>query len=141
MADTKSTNPGKQYQEFSMFPHASGQWAKKIEGMMWYFGTWEDHDGALQKYNDWIHEIYAGSNSGRSGVPHVYSDTLSVADLCNLFRERQPSRVETGSVSNRHFSGCLKSWCFPVNHFSKFMRASALRAVDFQNLRSAFPAP
>ena len=140
MAELKTIVPGKPYQEFPMFPHASGQWAKKIKGKMWYFGTWEDHDGALKKYNDCIHEIHAGRNPGRSGVAQVYSDTLSVFDLCNLSLERQQSRVETGTVSNRHFSDCLKSCRFVVDHTGKFMCAAALRAADFQNLRAAFPA-
>lgn len=140
MADAKTTKPGKPYQEFPMFPHATGQWAKKIKGKMWYFGTWEDPNAALAKYNDWIHEIQAGRDPRRSGVAQVYSDTLSVSDLCNLFLERQQSRVETGTVSNRHFSDCLKSCRFVVDHFGKFMRAAALRAADFQNLRAAFPA-
>ena len=139
MADTRNVKPGKPYQEFPLFPHATGQWAKKIKGKMWYFGTWEDPDGALKRYNDEIHEIQGGRDPRRAGVAQVYSDTLTVSELCGLFLERQESRVETGTVSNRHFSDCLKSCRFVVDHFGKFMRAAALRAADFQNLRAAFP--
>jgi len=140
MPSKKTPKPDKPYQEFPMFPHASGQWAKKIKGKLWYFGVWEDPNSALQKYNEWIHEIHAGRDPRSAGVAQVYSDTLTVSDLCSLYLERQESRVATGGVSNRHFSDCLKSCEFVVEHFGKFMRAAALRAVDFKNLRSAFPA-
>ncbi len=85
MADSSTTKLGKPYQEFPMFPHATGQWPKKIKGKMWYFGTWEDPDAALVRYNEWIHEIHVGRDPRRMGVAQVYSDTLTVSDLCNLF--------------------------------------------------------
>lgn len=140
MAGTKTTKPDKPYQEFPMFPHATGQWAKKIKGKMWYFGTWEDPNAAKAKYDDWIHEIRAGRDPRRTGVAQVYSDTLTVSDLCNLFLDRQQSRVDAGEVSNRHFSDCLKSCRLAVDFFGKFHRAAALRADDFKNLRESFPA-
>lgn len=140
MAGPKTAKPKKPYQEFPMFPHASGQWAKKIKGKLWYFGIWEDPDAAFAKYSEWIHEIHAGRDPRRTGVAkQVYPDSLTIADLCNLFMERQESRVQAGTVSTRHFSDCLKSCELIVNHFGKFMRAAALRAADFQNFRAAFP--
>jgi hypothetical protein len=33
-----------------MFAHASGQWAKKIKGKMWYFGVWENAEAGCETY-------------------------------------------------------------------------------------------
>ena len=32
------------------WPHPAGQWAKKIDGVTYYFGRWADPDGAEEKY-------------------------------------------------------------------------------------------
>ena len=91
--DTKTPKPYEPYQEFSMFPYATGQWGKKIKGKMSYFGTWEDHDGALKRYNAEIHEVHAGRDPRRTGVAQAYFDTFAVSDLCGLFLERPESSL------------------------------------------------
>ena len=48
-ADTRSVKPGKSYDGFPLFAHATGQWAKKIRGRLVYFGQWSDPDVALRK--------------------------------------------------------------------------------------------
>lgn len=140
MATPTNSKPKKPYPEFPMFPHATGQWAKKIKGKVWYFGTWADPDAALAKYNDWIHEIHAGRDPRRTGVVQVYSDTLTVSDMCGLFLERQERRISLGEVSRRHFTDNLRSCRLLVDHFGKFTRAAALRAADFSAFKAGFPA-
>jgi len=40
-----------------MFPHASGQWPKKIKGKMWFFGVWETPEAVYETNKNQIDEI------------------------------------------------------------------------------------
>jgi hypothetical protein len=54
--------PQKPCTEFPLSVHRNGQWAKKIKGKTWFFGTWGNPEEALTCYPDQIDE-----HSGRPG--------------------------------------------------------------------------
>jgi integrase len=70
-APAGASKPAKPSPDFPLFAHATGRWAKKIGGKLIYFGAWSDHDGALQRYYDYI----AGEGTGqRADSPTFHAD-------------------------------------------------------------------
>ena len=80
------SKPQKPYPEFPLFPHANGQWAKKIEGRMTYFGPWADWQAALKKYHA---TLDAPPNSLKTCVKKY----LESRDLVR----------QSGEISDRHY--------------------------------------
>jgi len=140
MPTATDARPKKPYPEFPLFPHRNGQWAKKVKQRTWFFGVWSDPDAALRKYLSEVNEIQAGRDPRRMGVAEVSSTELTIADLCNLFLNRQRSRVKSGEVGSLHFTDNLKTCRTMVGHFGRFVRAAALRAADFKSFRESFPS-
>lgn len=60
MSDSNSTTPApsgkptKPSPNVSLFHHATRRWAKKIKGKMYYFGRWDDPDGAMREYQAFL---------------------------------------------------------------------------------------
>ncbi|MFC1758613.1 hypothetical protein ACFL2H_07575 [Planctomycetota bacterium] len=74
---TKTSKPRKPYADFPLFPHATRRWAKKT-GRLYYFGPWDDPEGALNRYLDQRDDLHAGRKPRPEG-------DVSVGDLCNRF--------------------------------------------------------
>ena len=66
-AADKPTKPNKPNENFPLFAHASGVWAKKIRGKMHYSGKWDDPDAALTKYNAKQAALHAGKKPRDDG--------------------------------------------------------------------------
>jgi len=64
--------------------HPNGQWCKKINGKMIYFGPWDDPDGALDRYQQNYTPLHEGKD-----VPTSPSDARTVADVFNVQQQIQ----------------------------------------------------
>jgi hypothetical protein len=87
--------PAKPYAEYPLYAHASRQWAKKIRGRFYYFGPWDDPDGALKKYLEQKDDLHAGR------TPRPDPDGVTIKDACNAFLNHKQALVDSGELSPR----------------------------------------
>lgn len=90
-----AVKPKKPSKTFPLFPHANGQWARKILGKVHYFGKWKDIDAALQRYRREHPHLFAGAE------PPITNGT--VASVVKTFLETKAAAVETGDLAQRSY--------------------------------------
>jgi hypothetical protein len=81
-----------------MFPHANGQWAKKILGRLHYFGKWEDRKTALDKYNAQHADIEAGRKPRSRG-----EEIIEVEKACEFYLDFIEERIEEGELEPQQY--------------------------------------
>ena len=122
--------PRKPRKNFPLWPHPSGQWAKKINGNTYYFGRWSDPDGAEEKYTAERDDLMAG-RIPRDRQP----GGCTIQALCEKFLEQKKARLPTGEISQRSIDDydrtCAKITC----SFSENRLVEDLTPDDFARLR------
>lgn len=136
MQDKKSNTPRpeKPYPDFPLFPHLSGQWAKKIRKKMHYFGRWNDWEVALQKYLKQRDDLYAGRKP-RS----MDEEGLIVQQLVNKFLNTKRILMERGELSPRTHANYQEAGVRMTKEFGENRLVSDLTSEDLQLLREKFP--
>src|SRR5689334_20655758 len=85
--------PEKPTEDYPLFPHLSGQWAKKIAGKTCYFGTWDDPVSALERYKKEKADLQLGLNPSPEG--------LTIGELVTSFLKSKQLQLESGELSKR----------------------------------------
>jgi integrase len=120
--------PKKPYKDFPLFPHDSGQWAKKVRGKLLYFGS--DPDKAIDKWLREKDDLLAGR------TPKEFdADSLTVKQLCDLFCESRESKVDTGELTRATLDDYIVIAKEIAKHLGKLNSVENLRPDDFRRLR------
>jgi integrase len=115
---------------FPLFPHANGQWARKIKKRIFYFGVWADRDKALENYLRDKDALYAGRN------PSEFSAAgLAVGDGCNLFLMAKKSLLESRDIAQVTFKDYEDTCKGIVESIGRTRAVATLVAADFDKLR------
>jgi len=122
--------PQKPHEDFPLFPHASGRWAKKIRGKLHYFGKWDNPEAALNKYLEQKDDLLAGRS------PRSNRDGLTVRDLVNAFLTTKEGLVESGEVTPRTFYDYKNSCARLIDAFGRTRLVTDLQPSDFEQLKS-----
>ena len=130
---TLSARPNKPREDFPLFPHLNGRWAKKVRGKFRYFGKWADDpkgEAAQQLWLDQKDDLLAGR------TPRVSTDGLTVGTLCNHFLTAKEQQRDAGDIAGRTFADYFSTCKFVVDSFGKTRLVDDLAADDFQSLRA-----
>jgi integrase len=125
----KPKKPPKPYPDFPLTAHPTKRWCKKIRGKIYYFGSWNDPDGALKKYLEQKDDLYAGRIPRQEGG-------FRVRDLANKFLTTKKHRLDNGELSARTFSEYYSACEIIVKAFGRDRLVEDLRPDDFEKLRN-----
>ena len=120
--------------DFPLFPHAVGQWAKKVKGELHYFGPWNDPTAALNRWLEQKDDLIAGR------VPRAKSDGATVGDIVNRFLTAKKTLMQSGELSSRSFSDYYETAIRFTDTVGKARPADDLRAEDFDAYRAKMAA-
>jgi integrase len=124
------SKPPKPNPDFPLFPHATGYWAKKIRGKMYYFGPWAAPDAALAKYLDQKDALHAGRK------PRATTEGATVHELVNRFLNQKQALVDSGELSPRTWTDYKEACDQVVAGFGKRRLLEDLGPDDFADLRN-----
>lgn len=122
--------PEKPYPGFPLFPHANGQWAKKIRGRTHYFGSFSNGwEAAEALYHRQREDLHAGRE------PRECDDELTVPDLFTLYLEAAEVRVATGEMNPDSWKDTQRTGKYVSDYLGRNTPVAALRVTDFEALR------
>jgi integrase len=127
--NSPANKPVKPTPDFPLYAHASGRWAKKVNGRTLFFGKWEDPDSALENFKSQYATLYAGRVPDRPGVK------LNVADLCSKFLNSRTEKLQAGALEQCTFNDYRDATDTVVEFFGKYTHVESLTPDDFSRLR------
>ncbi len=125
----KPVKPSKPYPDFPLTAHPAGVWCKKIRGRLYYFGPWDDPDGALKSYLEQKDALHAGR------TPRPDPEAVTVRKVCNEFRQAKEALVDAGELSPRTLLEYTETTDLLAEHFGKGRLVSDIGPDDFARLR------
>ncbi len=125
--------PGKPTPDFPLFAHAAGVWAKKIRGKLYYFGPWNDPEGALRKYNEQAGALHAGRVPGRKQAD---PNALTVKDVANDYLRAKGEARDAGELSPRTWGDYRAIMEMMLKGIGSRRAAVSLEPQDFAALKA-----
>jgi integrase len=126
MTKPKGPKPKKPWDSFPLFAHASGTWAKKIDGKHKHFGPWSKPRDALKAYN-----IYMGDArlDVRPVKPKLGGGTIE--DVADAYLTGQHDKARAGKMRLRSYRDCDSAVMAFVDTVGANRPAETIRPDDF----------
>ena len=115
--------------KFPLTRHPTGQYCKKINGKMFYFGS--DKKEALQRYLDHAAYLHGSNNNSQKPV----NDSMTLKQLCDMFLKYQFTKVKADVITAQHYNDQVSS----LNKLMAFLghghRIKDISTLDLQNYK------
>ena len=131
---TLTARPAKPREDFPLFPHRNGRWAKKVRGSFCYFGKWADDPKGEAAVNLWLDqkdELLAGRK------PRGNREGLTIKMLCDRVCASKEQQKDAGTITNRQWKDCYNAAALVVDSFGRGRLVEDLGPDDFDGLYSA----
>jgi integrase len=120
--------------DFPLFPHARGCWAKKVRGKTFYFGKLADDPEGKAALDQWLAEKDARL-AGREPKP-VTAATVVLKDVCNAFVSHKKALLEAVELAHRSYQEYYATCDRLIKAFGRTRPVDDLVADDFRRLRT-----
>jgi integrase len=113
----------------------SGQWANKIKGTVYYFGSVSsDPDGAAAQ--DRLNREYAYLKEGREAPAVDVSNGCTLKTLVNDFLMSKEEKLKAGDLSPRSYRDYYRTCAMLIEHFGRERMVSDIRPSDWGTFRA-----
>jgi integrase len=99
----KSSRRKTRSDKFPLTLHTTGQYCKKIQGKMYYFGS--EKKQALERYLDQATYLHGGRNL----IQKASNGNMTLRELCTLYLQYQQSKVKANDLSAKHHNDQISS--------------------------------
>jgi len=132
----------------TMSLHPRGQWVKKINGKIRYFGASANPDpanakakAALAKFLDLMQQMERGDvdSQGAQPAPVVRPSELTLDETVNAYMTEKHGQVERGELSARQFTEYRSLGSLILKTLGKERTVTSLTPADFTKLRAKLP--
>lgn len=133
MGNGSTSGKPKKPKGFPLFPHANGQWAKKVKGRLRYFGPWSDPDAALDLYEYEIPYLRKGLD------PPAQDEEVgaTVRDVVESYLDHQLAKLEAAEITQIHFGDCRRACDRIVKAFGIDAPMKRIGPEQFRKLRAS----
>ena len=115
--------------KFPLTLHTTGQYCKKIQGKMYYFGS--DRKEALERYLDQATYLHGGRNLIQKGS----DGNMTLTELCTLYLQYQQSKVKVNELSAKHHNDQISSLKRLMSFLGQDRKIKNISTLDLQRYR------
>jgi hypothetical protein len=130
----KSSKRKTRSDKFPLTLHPTGQYCKKINGKIHYFGT--NKRQALERYLEQATYLHGGQSSAQRPL----NGSMALKQLCYLYLEYQHSKVLAGDLSARHYNDQINSLGKLVSCLGKGRKIKSISTLELQNYKRKLQA-